>query len=295
MSGGLILADARGAAWLARLDPRVKLAWLVFISTLGVLLDRTPALVVLFLCAALPVTAIRMRPTAWLTVFALLALLAWSTLLSQSLFYAELPRTVLVRLIPPFEWRGRSWPGLSLSREGALYGLAQSLRLLAVMLAGLTVCLSTSPERLLAALARLRVPVAVGFTTVTALRFLPLLVDELATVRRAMRLRGYRAKKKLGRGALRSEIAAFYPVLAAGLRRATTLAASVASRGFDPLGRRTYYPPLRMRHAERLLLVALASVWTAVAVTKLLYWSYLAELYYWPSLRGLYDFARLWL
>jgi energy-coupling factor transport system permease protein len=294
MSGGLILSDARGTAWLSRLDPRVKLAWLAWVSTLSVLLDRTPALVVLLTCAALPVAAIRMRPSAWLAVLALLAMLVWSTLLSQALFYAELPRTVLVRLIPPFEWGGRTWSGLSLSREGALYGLAQSLRLLAVMMAGFAVCLSTSPERLLAALGRLRVPVAVGFTTVTALRFLPLLVDELATVRRAKRLRGSGARKRR-LGALRGEVAAFYPVLAAGLRRATTLAASVASRGFDPLGRRTYYPPLRIRAPECVLLFMLATAWTTVVVTKLLYWSYLAELHYRPSLRALYDFARLWL
>jgi len=294
MSSGLVLSEARGTVWLAELDPRVKLAWLAWVSTLSVLLERTPALAVLFVCAALPITALRMRPAAWLTVFALLAMLVWSTLLSQALFYSELPRTVLVRLIPPFEWGGRHWAGMSLSREGALYGLAQSLRLLSVMLAGLAVCLSTSPERLLAALGRLRVPVAVGFTTVTALRFMPLLVDELATVRRAQRLRGY-TTRKWGRGTLGSEVAVFYPVLAAGLRRATTLAASVASRGFDPLGRRTYYPPLRISSVEWVLLAVLTATWVSIAVTKLLYWLYLAELYYRSSLRGLYDFARLWL
>lgn len=294
MSGGLILADAHGTPWLTRLDPRVKLAWLAWVSTLSIVLDSTPALATLFVVATLPVTAIRMRPTAWLVVLGLLLTLVWSTLLSQALFYAELPRTVLVRLIPPFEWNGRTWSGLSLSREGALYGLEQSLRLLAVMMAGLIVCLSTSPERLLAALGRLRVPVAIGFTTVTALRFLPLLADELSTVRRARRLRGY-GQHRAARFSLRGERSLFYPVLAAGLRRATTLAASVASRGFDPLGRRTCYPALRLRGVEWFLLAALAGTWIALVAMKLLYWLYLAELYYRPSLRGLYDVARLWL
>lgn len=294
MSGGLILADAHGVPWLTRLDPRVKLAWLAWVSTLSIVLDSTPALATLFVVAALPVAGVRMRPTAWLVVLGLLAALVWSTLLSQALFYAELPRTVLVHLIPPFEWNGRDWPGLSLSREGALYGLGQSLRLLSVMMAGLTVCLSTSPERLLAALGKLRVPVAIGFTTVTALRFLPLLADEMATVRRARRLRGY-GQHRGGRQLLRGEIGLLYPVLAAGLRRATTLAASVSSRGFDPLGRRTYYPALVMHWSEWLILGMLAAMWTTIIVVKLLYWLYLAELFYRPSLRGLYDVARFWL
>ncbi|MBX3413111.1 MAG: energy-coupling factor transporter transmembrane protein EcfT [Pirellulales bacterium] len=294
MSGGLILSDAHGAPWLTRFDPRLKLAWLAWVSTLSIVLDSTAALATLFIVAALSVVALRMRATAWLVVFALLLAIVWSTLLSQALFYAELPRTVLVRLIPPFEWNGRVWSGLSLSREGALYGLTQSLRLLAVMMAGLTVCLSTSPERLLAALGRLRVPVAIGFTTVTALRFLPLLADELATVRRARRLRGYGGSRTT-RFSLRGEVALFYPVLAAGLRRATTLAASVASRGFDPLERRTYYPALRFRSIEWLMLGTLAATWIGIATVKLLYWLYLAELFYRPSLRGWYDVARLWL
>ena len=56
--------------------------------------------------------------------------------------------------------------------------------MLAVMLAGLTVCLTTSPEGLLAVLAWLRVPAAISFMTVAALRFLPTFIDEWTTVRR---------------------------------------------------------------------------------------------------------------
>jgi energy-coupling factor transport system permease protein len=134
---------------------------------------------------------------------------------------------------------------------------------------GLTVCLSTSPERLLAALIRLRVPTAVAFMTLAAMRFLPVMLDEWATVRRARWLRGYSGA--LGVRGLSAEVALLVPVLASALRRATALSASVTSRGFSPTAQRTFYPELRMRPIERVALgvigaatIALASAWTFV-------------------------------
>ena len=72
-------------------------------------------------------------------------------------------------LVPSFSILEYVFPGLIFYREGAAYGLLQSSRIVAMTLAGMTVCLSTSPERLLAALAWLRVPSAVSFMAVAAL------------------------------------------------------------------------------------------------------------------------------
>lgn len=296
------LGDARGRGWLEQLDPRLKLAWLAWVSSLSLLLDSAPALAALFALSAASATALRLRPKGWLVIGGLLAAAAWSTLLSQSLFYAYVPRTPLLTLLPERQIGPWMFSGLKLYREGAVYGLAQSLRFLSMTLAGLAVCLSTSPERLLGALARLRVSVALGFVAVTALRFLPLLLGEVVAVRRAMRLRGYRpqwfASARLWRtwpAAIGMELAVLRPVLANSLRRASALATSVTTRGFDPTARRTWYPDLRLRPAERLGLAALAATGLALAAAKFLYWLYLGELYYHPELRGLYHLVRAWL
>jgi energy-coupling factor transporter transmembrane protein EcfT len=94
---------------------------------------------------------------------------------------------------------------------------------------------------------------------------------------------------------LQTEAALLMPVIAAALRRATSLATSVAARGFDPTARRKPYPPLKMSAIEVALTLILLSATGALLATKLLYWLYLAELYYRPGLRPLYDIARLWL
>ena len=117
--------------------------------------------------------------------------------------YAGAPRTTWFLILPEFdlavpflgEW---TFPGVRVYREGARHGLAQSLRMLAVMLTGMTVCLSTSPEKLMAALIRIRLPMAVGFMTISALRFLPMLLEEIAWVRQARRLRKSRREKRVG-------------------------------------------------------------------------------------------------
>lgn len=301
MTGLFALGEARGRPWLAQLDPRVKLAWIVWASVESVLLDTTWGLVSLVLWAASGLTGLTMQARAWLIVVLLLASVVWGTLFSQAVFYAGAPRTTMVVLVPEFTLAGHDFDGLRVYREGLSYGMAQSLRMLAVMLTGMTVCLSTSPEKLMAALVRLRVPVAIGFMTVAALRFLPSLLAELALVRQARRLRGYRPKRfefvPWHRGWLRGlwmELALLRPVLASSLRRATLLATSVSSRGFDPNAPRTFYPELRLRRVEIVALLLLGGSVGTLAVFKTLYWLYLGDLYYHPSLRWVYDTARNW-
>ena len=301
MSAGTF-AMARGAGWLERLDPRLKLCWLACVSILSVVLDAVGALAALALLSALMASGLRMPSRAWRLLALVLATIVWGALLSQGLFYAAEPRTPLLTLIPPFAISGWQAEGLRLYREGVTYGLAQSLRMVAVTIAGLTVCLSTSPPRLLAALTWLRVPTAIGFMTVAAMRFVPLVLSEYQIVRQARWLRSARGSGRRGSwrpnrlaSALRTEATLLIPVIAAALRRATSLATSVAARGFDPTARRKPYPPLDMSMVEIALTTGLLSATGAVLVTKLMYWLYLAEFYYRPGLRSLYDFARGWL
>ncbi len=288
--------------WLHALDPRLKIIWLVWVSSLCVLVDGTAALLTVLILAVLPTTGLRVSRRGALAAAALILLTIWSTLLSQGMFYARQPRTPVLTLVPAFEWGTLKLPPLEIYREGLVYGLKQSLRLTAVMLAGLSVCLSTGPERLLAALTRLRVPVAVAYMTVAALRFLPTIMREVVQVRRARRLRTLtpqcRSTRRWWRRpvrALRDEFAIALPVLVLLLRRAETLATSVATRGFDPEAKRTFYPALRWRPLEWTLLMLLAVSWVWVAAAKLLYGLYVADIYYAPWARPLYDLVRRWL
>lgn len=299
MRNNWAIVDLPRASWLRAVDPRFKLAILLWVSTLSVLLDAIGSLAGLCLVGLLLASGLRLsRRGGWWLVM-LVLVVAWGTLLSQAIFYAGMPRTRWFSLIPAVEIGGWRLPGLHFYREGAAHGLAQSLRAIAVMLTGLSVCLSTSPERLLAALARLRAPASIGFMLLSALRFLPVMLDEFGTVRQARRLRSRGRPRERWHfqplRTLQAEAALLYPVMAAALRRSSALATSVVARGFNPQTRRSYFPPLRFAWWEKLGLVVLLASWLAPCIAKGLYWLYLAEIYYHPALRPVYDFARQWL
>ena len=160
------------------LDPRSRLVLLSCVGLLAVVLERAPALALLTLLSGLPL--LRVVPSRWLLHGggALLALI-WSTVLSQGLFYADLPRSPLLQLGPVVIWR-----------EGVLWGLVQSLRLAATLLAGLSVATLTPPDRLYAALLALRVPFGLAFLGSMALRTVPETARSVARVRTARARRG---------------------------------------------------------------------------------------------------------
>ncbi len=285
-------------SWLVALDPRVKLAWLATVSLAGVLLDGAIALAVLCALALVVALALRWDRRTWLIVGAPVLAVAWGTMLSQAMFYAGEPRTAIVTLLPEGSIGGLHFPGLRLYREGFFYGLVQSLRMIAVMLAGLSVCLSTSSERLLAALTWTGVPEAIGFMSVAALRFLPTMIDQWSTVRRSCRLRGFRPQYFGVRNLLRTlrvELMLLVPVVASALRRASTLATSITVRGFDATRPRTLYPPLAISKIEATALVALTTVILGLATLKSLYWLAVGEQFRVSALQPLYDFVGRWL
>lgn len=264
-----IFSATNARPWLARLDPRVKLLY-VFTASIGAATARTPTeLWLLFGATLLAATGLRLTPRGWGALLGVVGLTVWGTMLSQGFFYKGMTRTVVWTIIEPRP-DPKGFVGIELTTEGLRYGAEQSLRLLSTVLAGLTVSLSTSPERILAALAWFRLPAALGFMTTAALRFLPLLIEEGVEVRRARRLRGYRFRV-FGRpgdrfGSVRAELGIVLPVIAASLRRAETLAESVTARGFDPYRPRTFYPPLTMRTWERAASWALATAATLMIV-----------------------------
>jgi len=260
--------------WLARLDPRVKLLY-VFTASVGAAAARSrEELWVMFGVTLIGVVGLRLPPRGWAWMAGVVGMLVWGTMFTQGFFYRDVTPTVLWSIIKPGP-QPNGFPGIELTKEGLLYGALQSLRLVVSLLAGLTVSLSTSPERMLAALSWFRLPATLSFMTTAALRFLPLFLEEFAEVRRARRLRGYRFRwcglPGDRFGSYRAEIGNALPVIAAALRRGETLAESVTARGFDPYRPRTYYPPLEMRSWEQAAAVLLVVAAVVMIVARVFF------------------------
>lgn len=280
MNWATAMTEARGRPWLAELDPRLKVGWVLTISLLCVVLDRAPLLIALVVLAAIPFCGLSMRWPAWRALLFVLLASVWSVTLSQALFYQGNTGQVLWPLVPSIDLGIWTFPGLNVYREGIWHGLLQSTRFVSLALAGLTLALSTSPERLLSTLAQLRVPPAACFMTSVALRAAPIALAEFAATRAARVSRGdrrfrWRSPQTWG-GAVGGILGSLEATMASGLRRVTTLSESVTVRGFDPRAERTNYPESRLRPFEKWLAGVLFAVASLTSGAKTLYWLQIA-------------------
>lgn len=283
-----------------RLDPRVKLLLLMQAGLWAVLFDRPEALGIaaglsVFVLAVAGLRIGQGRRVLW--SLAALALVLWGMAVTQGLFYRMAPRTPLLVWQPESAFlRSLLGPeGLALYSEGIAHGLTQGLRLVLAAAAGLALAFTTDPGQLLAGLSSFRVPYGLAFMSVTALRFAPLLAQESHIAWRAARLRGFSPWRTGPVTALSVMLGLLRPVLASCVRRATTLAASVSSRGFDPAQQRQIAGALRMNAFSLLAAVTALLASAALAAAKVLYLLYIHDVFYRTELRELYQFVRAWL
>lgn len=266
------------------MDPRSRLVLLGCVSVLAVTLDRPLGLGALAVLCGLALSTVRLPRGAWWQGLLLLAALAWATVLSQGLFYGDQPRVAALRLGPVVLWR-----------EGLVWGLVQSLRLVAVTLAGLAVAASTPPERLVVGLRALGVPWVPAFLATTSLRVVPSVAASWREVRQARALRGRPAWQRAPWSWLALEVALLRPVVARALRKGRTLARTLDARGFDPNVPRPSLHPTRLRVWEWPVLVGAVGL-TATAVALRVVWAlYVSDVLYVPAWRSVYAFVRVWL
>ena len=247
---------AGGASWLRRLDPRLKLAWsLVFLVTpiLAGPLWRLSLVGLLLLITAISGLSWRLwrRSLPLLLVLALLVGGLAALLPAGSAPPAALQRPPAeLRLEPgppgttPPERSGTPWVllrqgPLVVTRRSAELGLNGATLLFTLVHSANLLLLSTSPEQLvwaigwlLAPLTRLGWPVErLGFTLLLALRFLPLVQEELQNLLRSVATRAVNFKRLGWKAGLGLVLAVAERLLANVLLRAEQGAEALLARG----------------------------------------------------------------
>lgn len=163
---------------------------------------------------------------------------------------------------------GREWFDLGFVHvsDGSLeLALATALRVLAVGLPAIALFVRVDPTDLADGLAQLLgLPARFVLGALAAVRMTTLLGGDWRQLRSARRARGVADTGRLRRGASMA-----FALLVLALRRATTLAVAMESRGFGAPGRRTWARPARFGGPEwamTAVLVGLGAVSVAVAV-----------------------------
>lgn len=274
------------------LDVRIKMEIGLGISLLVILVDTFVSLCLCVFAGAIFFALCSPNRKQVMLVAGTTLLIVWGLMISQGLFYAQEPRHALVTLLAPnpvFK------AGLKIYVQGLYHGAIQSLRITGATLTGFAICFSTEPDQFLRGLRAVRIPFSLSFMAVSAIRFIPVVAQEIITVRNAMRLKSYKLFKCGLKDTVYSEIAALRPVLSGTIRRSQEIALSIQTRGFSMSGKRTSWTESKLSAGDICILWIIFLFIAAVVICKIIFWLYQWEIYYEPQLRWLYSFVRLWL
>ncbi len=280
---------------LRRLNPLTKLALASSIAVLAVTIDNVSSLELVCFASLFLYALSRPNRTRIKLTLLLLGLAVWGTIVSQALFYGGYPRTpIAVVVSPDTPILGWLTGGVYVYLEGVEYGLRQSLRLVASILAGLAVAWTTDPKDLLLALSGLRISRALALSTTIALRFLPIFVSDAGSTLTVLRLRGLMLTRDRPSTLLKYASRFLTPLYASLVRRARTLSVAIESRGYG--GRRALLrSPLSLSRLDYVVIGVCAAVTGTIVVLKLLFVAYATGAYYNPALVHIYSLARKYL
>lgn len=259
MSGAApVFAAEGGSSWLHRLDPLVKLSWLLAVIVVAFATVH-PA----------PLFAIALAGL----VIAVSAGVGWRVVRILAIFIPITSSILVIQTIaPPVCAGGGCIPvatvgPFELYQEGTIRGLSLVGRLVAVESVALAVILTTHPSDLFAALARVRVPYVVNLMLSMTLQLIPIVQREFEIVLSAQRARGMR-----GSG-FRALLPSFVPVFAGAFQRVQQLTISLESRAFGATGERTSYRRIRSGPRERLAALAGIAAGVLGVLAALMVWS----------------------
>jgi energy-coupling factor transporter transmembrane protein EcfT len=152
----------------------------------------------------------------------------------------------------------------SITKQGVLLGLIYFFRLSLVVLVSLMLTWTTDIHDLMVGLVHVKVPYRLAFAIFAALRFVPVVSNEVDAVRAAHSIRGRAARNPIANASLLWQRYLF-AVLVNSLRKGEELAVAAECRGFGLAGIRTNMKPFAWSRSG---LVLIAFFIVAIVVLK---------------------------
>jgi energy-coupling factor transport system permease protein len=227
-----------------RLDPRTKLAALGAVFVLALAFNHPAVLGGLVLLVLL---VGRLAKIGWRSMAPFLAGGVWFIILGV--------------LIWPLYVRGGAdlftIVGQTVTLNGLLFGLAMGLRVALMVTAAGVWMMTTSPQKLTVGLLHLGLPYKAGVAMTAAIRFVPLLNAERATIAEAQQARALDLHRGNPLGRAVKSVAIIGPLFIRAIDVAQGLAVAMDARGFGVRGGRTSIVELRLSRTDRLIMFAL--------------------------------------
>lgn len=241
----LLYQFAAGSSFLHRLDPRTKT---VFIAANLVVALVLPELYLMFALLAGIVLVLWLLagigPKEYWPLVAFLAPVAIALTVIDGFSIPEPPYYA----IPGFPLR--------LSIPGSVLGFTIGLRLAAMGLSYAMFAMTTEPFQLSLALHKFGIKFKYGFFISFALRFLPLLQEELLTISNAAKVRAYPPMDSANPITRLKGLVSIIPTLGLiSVKRSGDIALGMELRGFSLQEKRTFLKEIKFRNVDYLVIV----------------------------------------
>lgn len=246
-----------GNSFLYRLDPRTKIIGVLVIFAISVLFTH-PLFLGPFFFAILAIDLIGGVP--FKRIILLLKSLALLVIISLVMWPL---------LFHPGEeiWR---WGSIYVTELGVAYGIGMAFRILNMVIAPISLMLTTPQREFILGMRGLGLPPKATFALATAFRFLPTVVGVGNGIIEAQRSRGLDVNKGGITRRMKNYSAILGPLMISSLRIAQQLAVAVESKAMSSRAQRTTVRPLIYKPLDRYVLIGLGVLLFLVVSLRLL-------------------------
>ena len=227
-----------------KLNALCKLLWVLNIVIFAMIVNHPLYLICLFLCT-LPVVAVAKVQREWIsfmkfTVFLCLAIIVINALVSNQgahvLFEIPLKFPVLGKPI--------------VTLEAIFFGLAMSLRLIAIISAFAILTLVVHPDDLMQTMTKLKSPYKSVLVISLCSRFIPSLLDDVDCIMDVQRSRGLEMDKGRLLFKIKRRFSIMIPLLSNSLDKAVQVSEAMEARAFGTGQGRTFYKELTLSRMD---------------------------------------------
>ncbi|NPV76803.1 MAG: energy-coupling factor transporter transmembrane protein EcfT [Anaerolineae bacterium] len=236
-------------SWVHRLDPRTKIAILVFFGTIPLFFTDF-RFIIAYIVLTIPLwltSNIDFRPMrgpftavgVFLTIIFLLNALRGPSELTNTDVYSQ------------YTWYIRFGP-LVVTSHTVVRGLFLAMRLAVTLTIGLLIISTTDPTYLAKGLRKLKMPTTVVFMALAGLRFIPIITEQLFNILDAQTIRGVSGSR------IEKTKLLFFPLFITSLRRTRTMGLACEAKGFGARRWNDFYEEFKVTGVDKVVLVALA-------------------------------------
>lgn len=239
--------------WVHRLDPRVKLIYIIIFATIPLFFtDLRYILACALLILPVWISAkIDIKPIKGL----LIAILIFSlmAMVFAAFYNYDRPNQKILFSLGP----------LIATDMGLLTGVMLAFRAAVPALVALILIATTDPAYLAKAMMKMGIPLSVAFMMMGALKMFPLVSEEMQNIKTAQIIRGVKY------GGLKNNFKAFklavFPLMINALRKSRVTGIAVESKGFGKRAWKDYYQEFAMGRNDYLML-AFCIIFTVVTL-----------------------------